>query len=99
MHVAKDPVLDGPFETALPVAGVDGTLERRFKGTAAEGIVHAKTGSLSNARALSGYIRPASGEPLVFSIIANNFGASIDVIDQATDAIVVKLVQFVSAGR
>ena len=98
-HVAKDPVLDGPFETALPIAGIDGTLERRFRGTAAEGIVHAKTGSLSNARALSGFVRPAAGEPLVFSIIANNFGTSVDAIDQAIDAIVVKLAQYATASR
>jgi D-alanyl-D-alanine carboxypeptidase/D-alanyl-D-alanine-endopeptidase (penicillin-binding protein 4) len=82
------------FLGTLPVAGRDGTLAARMIGTPAEGRVRAKTGAFSNARALSGYVDSADGEPLVFSILANNFGTSPDVIDAATDAIVVRLAQF-----
>lgn len=82
------------FAASLPVAGRDGTLAARMAGTAAEGNARAKTGALSDARALSGYVRNADGEPLVFSIIANNFGTTPDVIDAATDAIVVGLAEF-----
>ncbi|MGH7650854.1 MAG: D-alanyl-D-alanine carboxypeptidase/D-alanyl-D-alanine endopeptidase [Gemmatimonadaceae bacterium] len=57
---------------ALPIAGVDGTIEDRMKGTPAEGNVHAKTGTLSKARSLSGYVTTADGERLIFSILANN---------------------------
>lgn len=64
------------FYQALPIAGVDGTLAGRMKGTAAEGKVHAKTGSLANVRSLSGYVRSADGEMLAFSMIANHFTAS-----------------------
>ncbi len=46
-----------PWLAALPIAGVDGTLERRMKGTPAEGRVHAKTGSIAYVRALSGYVQ------------------------------------------
>jgi D-alanyl-D-alanine carboxypeptidase/D-alanyl-D-alanine-endopeptidase (penicillin-binding protein 4) len=93
-HVDGDVTLRAPFEAALPIAGRDGTLSNRMKGTAAEGNARAKTGSMSNVRALCGYVTSASGERLVFSILANNFEASADVVDGATDAIVVELAQF-----
>jgi D-alanyl-D-alanine carboxypeptidase/D-alanyl-D-alanine-endopeptidase (penicillin-binding protein 4) len=41
---------------ALPIAGVDGTLERRMKGTPAQAWLRAKTGTLSDAYNLAGYI-------------------------------------------
>jgi D-alanyl-D-alanine carboxypeptidase/D-alanyl-D-alanine-endopeptidase (penicillin-binding protein 4) len=82
------------FAASLPIAGRDGTLAARMRGTRAEGNARAKTGSLSNARALSGYVQTADGEPLVFSLLANNFGVSADVIDRTMDAIVVRLADF-----
>ena len=97
-HIDRDAKLRGPFEAALPIAGKDGTLSRRMAATAAEGNARAKTGSLSHARALSGYVRTADGEPVVFSIIANNFDAAAAVVDQATDAIVVRLAEFTRRG-
>jgi D-alanyl-D-alanine carboxypeptidase/D-alanyl-D-alanine-endopeptidase (penicillin-binding protein 4) len=86
--------LRSPFEASLPVAGKDGSLATRMKGTPAEGNARAKTGSMSNVRALSGYVTTADGEPLVFSILANNFEAAADVVTKAEDAIVVRLAQF-----
>jgi D-alanyl-D-alanine carboxypeptidase/D-alanyl-D-alanine-endopeptidase (penicillin-binding protein 4) len=59
------------FINSLPVAGVDGTLRRRMKGTPAEGNVRAKTGTLRWANALSGYVTSAAGERLVFSVMLN----------------------------
>jgi len=64
------------FLDALPVGGVDGTLRRRFKNTAAAGNVMAKTGTLRWAHALSGYITTAAGERLAFSIMLNRFAAA-----------------------
>jgi len=93
-HVDRDEGLRAPFEAALPVAGRDGTLAQRMRGTAAEGNARAKTGSFSNARALSGYVRTADDEPLVFSIIVNNFGTTPDVVEQTMDSIVVRLANF-----
>jgi D-alanyl-D-alanine carboxypeptidase/D-alanyl-D-alanine-endopeptidase (penicillin-binding protein 4) len=94
LHVDRDDRLRGPFEASLPIAGRDGTIASRMKGTAAEGNARAKSGSMSNVRALSGYLTSAGGEPLVFSIIANNFETTADVINRATDAIVVRLAEF-----
>jgi D-alanyl-D-alanine carboxypeptidase/D-alanyl-D-alanine-endopeptidase (penicillin-binding protein 4) len=78
------------FMATLPIAGVDGTLERRLRGTKAQDNLRAKTGSIANTRSLSGYVRTAGGEMLVFAIIANNFtqrGAQVDEItDKAVDA-------------
>jgi D-alanyl-D-alanine carboxypeptidase/D-alanyl-D-alanine-endopeptidase (penicillin-binding protein 4) len=93
-HVDRDDRLRAPFEAALPVAGRDGTLAQRMRGTAAEGNARAKTGSFSNARALSGYVCTADNEPLVFSIIVNNFGTTPDVVEQTMDSIVVRLANF-----
>jgi len=92
-HMYRDARLRSAWMAALPIAGVDGTLENRMKGTPAEGRVLAKTGSLSSVRALSGYIHARSGEWFVFSILANNFAppttsSDIDrVIDYAVERI------------
>jgi D-alanyl-D-alanine carboxypeptidase/D-alanyl-D-alanine-endopeptidase (penicillin-binding protein 4) len=61
------------FMDALPIAGVDGTLRNRFKGTPAEGNVRGKTGSLEYVDTLSGFLRDAGNEKLVFSIMLNNY--------------------------
>ena len=58
---------------SLPIAGVDGTLKGRMKGTPAAGNVHAKTGTLGQVRALSGYVTGRSGTLYAFSLLMNNF--------------------------
>ena len=60
------------WRATFPVAGVDGTLARRFRGTALEGRLFAKTGSLNATSALSGYLIARSGRHLVFSFYAND---------------------------
>ena len=93
-HVAHDPRLHEPFEASLPIAGRDGTLANRMKGTPAEGNVRAKTGSMTAVRGTSGYATSADGEPLVFCILANNYDAPASTITAAEDAIIVRLAQF-----
>ena len=93
-HLYADPRLKDPWLAALPVAGADGTLEHRLRGTPAAGRVHAKTGSLSGVRSLSGYLQTTSGEWLVFSIIANNFAVPAPDIDAVTDGMLQRLVAF-----
>ena len=61
------------YYASLPIAGVDGTLKGRMIGTPAQNNVHAKTGTLSQARALSGYVTGRSGQLYVFSLLMNNF--------------------------
>ena len=70
MHRRKDWPL---YYQSLPIAGVDGTLRSRMAGTAAANNVHAKTGTLSQVRALSGYVTGRSGQLYVFSLLMNNF--------------------------
>ena len=82
------------FEATLPVAGCDGTLDSRMKGTLAEGNVRAKTGFLANVRALSGYVTTRDDELLAFSIIANNFDVPPQVIDDLIDRAVERLANF-----
>lgn len=54
---------------SLPIAGVDGTLEKRMRKTAAYGNVHAKTGTVTGISSLAGYCTAANGHQLAFSII------------------------------
>ena len=84
-RMRADPKHASAFAETLPVTGRDGTLSKRLAGTAAEGRVRAKTGTVDNARAIAGYVDTASGETLVFSIIANNFTAATSTIDAAAD--------------
>jgi D-alanyl-D-alanine carboxypeptidase/D-alanyl-D-alanine-endopeptidase (penicillin-binding protein 4) len=93
-RVYEDPRLHAPFIETLPIAGVDGTIASRFKGTRAAGNVRAKTGSIANARALSGYVQTLDGEMLVFSILANNFNVPASAIDATTDLVVERLANF-----
>jgi len=64
------------FAASLPIAGVDGTLRSRLKGTVAEGRVQAKTGTLRWAHGLSGYVTCVGGERLAFSFLLNRYRAS-----------------------
>lgn len=65
------------YVRSLPLAGVDGTLRSRLKGTPAEKNLTAKTGSLAHVTALGGYITSRSGERLVLSVLINNFPGSV----------------------
>lgn len=66
------------WRAGFPIAGVDGTLSRRFRGTPLEGRLFAKTGTINATNALSGYLVAASGRTLTFSFFANDMpgGAS-----------------------
>ncbi len=73
------------WRDAQPIAGVDGTLRSRMKGTPAEGNVRAKTGTISNTRGLSGYVTTAAGEELVFSFLVNAHQVSSRDTEVVTD--------------
>jgi serine-type D-Ala-D-Ala carboxypeptidase/endopeptidase (penicillin-binding protein 4) len=82
------------FRDALPIAGVDGTLRTRMKGTPAEGNLRAKTGSLSSVASLSGYVTTAAGERLVFSMMLNNYPDASALRRESIDAIAILLASF-----
>jgi D-alanyl-D-alanine carboxypeptidase/D-alanyl-D-alanine-endopeptidase (penicillin-binding protein 4) len=65
-----------------------------MKDTKAQGNARAKTGSIANARALSGYVTSSDGEPLVFSMIVNNFNAPATQANAVIDRAVVRLADF-----
>jgi D-alanyl-D-alanine carboxypeptidase/D-alanyl-D-alanine-endopeptidase (penicillin-binding protein 4) len=80
-----------PWKASLPVGGVDGSLEGRFTKAPLKGHVFAKTGTLGEARALSGYLECKSGRTVVFSIMVGNHlpgsTADRDVMDRIVGAI------------
>lgn len=79
----------GPeWRSALPVAGVDGTLAHRFSNSPVKGKLDAKTGTLGEVRALSGYLTTASGKTLVISILVNDHQPESHAEGKAMDQIV-----------
>jgi len=68
MQTEKD---GAAFYSALPIAGVDGTLKNRMKDTAAQNNVRAKTGTFSIVNCLSGYVTTKDGQRLAVSILTN----------------------------
>lgn len=80
------------FLAALPVAGKGGTLGERFPKGPARGHARAKTGSMANVQALSGYLdRPGDKPPLVFVVLLNQFTCSEEVARSLLDAFVDEL--------
>lgn len=63
------------FMEALPVAGIDGTLRSRFRGTPLAGNLRAKTGSIRYVNALGGFFTNAGGRRVVFSAMLNAYQA------------------------
>jgi D-alanyl-D-alanine carboxypeptidase/D-alanyl-D-alanine-endopeptidase (penicillin-binding protein 4) len=89
MWLHPDPAVSSTFYNALPKGGEDGTLSYRFQGTApAHGNVRAKTGTLSNTSALSGYVSSEAGTPIAFSLFCNHHMADGDQVRSAQDVIV-----------
>jgi D-alanyl-D-alanine carboxypeptidase/D-alanyl-D-alanine-endopeptidase (penicillin-binding protein 4) len=88
----EDDSLRGPFLALLPIGGRDGTLGSRMKQPPLFGRVQAKTGTIANVRALSGYLTTESGEKLVFSMIANVFTVSSGRVDELVERALARLV-------
>jgi D-alanyl-D-alanine carboxypeptidase/D-alanyl-D-alanine-endopeptidase (penicillin-binding protein 4) len=90
----KDAKHRDAFLATLPVAGRDGTVTSRMRRTRAEGNAAAKTGSIANVRALSGYVRTRDGEMFVFSILANDFAIPSEAVTWIADLAVEHLANF-----
>ena len=90
MHVKPDwPA----YTNSLPIAGVDGDLRNRLKGTKAAGNVHAKTGTLHSVSSLSGYVTGTHGDLYAFSLILNNFPCDADTARAVRDRFVLALAE------
>jgi serine-type D-Ala-D-Ala carboxypeptidase/endopeptidase (penicillin-binding protein 4) len=84
------------FQTSLPIAAQSGTLTNRFRGTAAAGIVQAKTGTIAGVAALSGYVQPKNYRPIAFSILLNQSPLPAAQNRASIDAIITLLAQLKS---
>jgi D-alanyl-D-alanine carboxypeptidase/D-alanyl-D-alanine-endopeptidase (penicillin-binding protein 4) len=76
------------WKASLPMGGVDGSLETRYAKEPLKGKVFAKTGTLGEARALSGYVECASGRTVIFSIMVGNHMPQTNGDRDVTDKIV-----------
>lgn len=81
------------FRDSLAVAGLDGTLANRMRGTRAEGRIFAKTGTLRHVNALAGYAQAGAGERLAFAIVLNYHTLPSRDATAAIDAIAALLVE------
>jgi D-alanyl-D-alanine carboxypeptidase/D-alanyl-D-alanine-endopeptidase (penicillin-binding protein 4) len=88
----------GWFLATLPVGGYDGTLDTRMVGTELQRAVQAKTGSIANARALSGFLTAPSGERFIFSIIANNFLRPSSEVDAIAERALTRVLREASSA-
>lgn len=79
------------YRDALPIAGVDGTIGNRMKGTPAAGNARAKTGTVDKARSLSGYVTTADGRLVMFSMLSNNFTVPNREVERVQDLLVTTL--------
>lgn len=84
-----DPAIQPEFVAQLSIGGVDGTLRHRFRGGHARRLVRAKTGTLEDAAALSGYVLSPGGRgALAFSVIMNHVAGKVSAARAAADALV-----------
>jgi len=81
------------FLASLPVAGADGTLNERMKEPPLAGKIHAKTGSVTHVRTLSGYAETPGGRKLIFSFLSNNQGAKNHEVHLAIDAVCLAMME------
>ena len=82
-----------PYYSSLPVAGVDGSLQDRMKGTVAAGRIHAKTGSVEHVRTLSGFAELPNGRRLIFSFLSNNQGGKSHEAADALNGLCVAMIE------
>jgi D-alanyl-D-alanine carboxypeptidase, serine-type, PBP4 family len=75
------------WRASLPLAGVDGTLQNRYKNSPLKGRMSAKTGTFNEVNSLTGYITGDSGETVAFSIMVNGRRPGSDAEEHAIERI------------
>ncbi len=90
--VSKDSIF-ASFYASIPVAGQTGTVYRLGKGSAAEGNMRVKSGTLSKVICYSGYVRSRSGELYSFSLMANNYNCTNAVIISRLEKILIRMAE------
>ncbi len=79
------------FYNSLSVAGIDGTIAHRMKGTSLYNNFNGKSGYVGGVRTLSGYFETSSGDTLIVSMAANNFIGKVRPIDTIHEEILMFL--------
>jgi D-alanyl-D-alanine carboxypeptidase/D-alanyl-D-alanine-endopeptidase (penicillin-binding protein 4) len=90
--IAQSPEAEA-YRESLAIAGVNGTLQNRFRDTSVQGRLFGKTGTASGVVTLSGYLELPDYQPLVFSILVNQSDQPVRTIRQAIDEMISKLAQ------
>jgi D-alanyl-D-alanine carboxypeptidase/D-alanyl-D-alanine-endopeptidase (penicillin-binding protein 4) len=80
-YMTTSPMANEFFET-LPVAGRNGTISDLCKGSAGEGRVFAKSGTMTGIKSYAGYIKTVNGKTLAFALIVNGFSCSQSTVKQ-----------------
>ena len=96
--ISRQPWADA-FLSTLSVAGEDGTLENRMKGTSAAGRIRAKTGTLEHVRAISGYATTLRGAHLAFAMFGNNDPRKGQDATPVLDALSIAMVEEIGPAR
>lgn len=87
------------YYASLPVAGMDGTLNERMKSAGLAGKIHAKTGTLSHVRSLTGFAETPRGRRLIFSILSNNQLGKNHESSDAMDGLCLAMVEELDGGE
>ena len=90
----KDRLVQQAYYNSMPIGGVDGTLEDRFRRSPTYRNVRAKTGTLTGASALSGYVSSAAGTPLLFVMMCNNYTVKTSAVRRTQNALVTLLARY-----
>ncbi len=86
-YMHNSPIYAPEFISSLPVAGIDGTTEKRLMFGLTKRKIRAKTGTINNVSSLSGFLYSKDGEPMAFSMIMNGFRVSEESVQLIQDKI------------
>jgi len=88
LRASQSPIID-----SLPIAGVDGSLKERFRGTFGEKNIRAKTGTLKGVSALAGYATTKKGRDICFSVFVNHYTQEASFCRQAIDELLLNILE------
>ncbi len=81
------------FYESLPLAGMTGTLHKAMIGSAAQGRIRAKTGTINNVKSFAGYVQTVSGHKLVFSLIVNGFDCKVKLMKKKMESVMIRMAE------
>ena len=94
MQLHPDTAVVNSYWESLPRGGEEGTLSGRYRRGLAQGRVRAKTGFITGARTLSGYVDTVGGRRLAFALLCNQYSTPTGRVNEAQDQIVEMLASY-----